>query len=124
MDMDTLDDLIKLLGAENTDELVELSLKVGNTELGSILSLISRGYENISAVVDGDIRWDQALRYYGYELILDLGKDMAMVSTGVYGFAAFAVIDLICICKYDKDAVAKLAEEFDNNTYEAWYQSW
>lgn len=122
-DLDALDDFIRLVGAENAADLTKLGKDIGESELSSWLSLITRAYENGSAVYDGDIRWDQALRYYGLELLGDLGKDTIVGITGPYGFAAFAVIDAISISKNGEDAVAWLAHTVDDNVYEKWYQS-
>ena len=63
------------------------------------------------------------MRYYGLELLGDLGKDTIVGITGPYGFAAFAVIDAISILKNGEDAVAWLAHTVDDNVYEKWYQS-
>ena len=123
-DLDALDDFIKLVGVENAADLTVLGKEIGKSELSSWLSLISRAFENSSAVIDGDIRWDQALRYYGLEILGDLGKDTIVGVTGPYGFAAFAVLDAISISKNGEDAVAWLAHTIDDNTYEEWYQSW
>lgn len=122
-DLDALDDFIRLVGVENAADLTKLGKEIGESELSSWLSLIARAYENGSAVYDGDIRWDQALRYYGLELLGDLGKDTVVGITGPYGFAAFAVIDAISISKNGEDAVAWLAHTVDDNVYEKWYQS-
>ncbi len=122
-DLDALDDFIRLVGVENAADLTKLGKEIGESELSSWLSLITRAYENGSAVYDGDIRWDQALRYYGLELLGDLGKDTVVGITGPYGFAAFAIIDAISISKNGEDAVAWLAHTVDDNVYEKWYQS-
>lgn len=123
-DAAAMDDLAKLVGLQNADDFVKFGKEVGESELGSLLSLFARAYENGSAVIDGEIRWDQGLRYFGLELLGDLGKDAAIGVTGVYGFAAFALIDAYCIINYGEDAVGALAHTIDDNTFEAWYQSW
>lgn len=107
------------------DEKTVTTLKeVGVSELGSVLSLFSRSYENSAAIMDGDIRWDQGVRYFGLEVLGDLGKDVVIGYTGVYGFTGFAVADAICISNTGDDFVAWLAHTIDDNTYEKWYQSW